>query len=138
MYTISVVIFLATTLGRSNAQYGVSDVVVQVIVSNFVFQGDFRMKHRSLIGHCQGITFNLIIVRVNGARGPVSSVLQSTVLPQSGNTYPLRDMSSGGSRAQSKNGVFTDMNSEIDVDASIENKRATPSNPVYPSVRGEV
>ena len=33
MYTIGVIALFATILGRSNAQYGVSDVIVQVIVS---------------------------------------------------------------------------------------------------------
>ena len=32
MYTVSMIIFFGTTLAESNAQYGVSDVVVQVIV----------------------------------------------------------------------------------------------------------
>lgn len=34
MYTVCVIAFFGTTLGQSNAQYGVSDVVVQVIVSD--------------------------------------------------------------------------------------------------------
>lgn len=33
MYTITVIVFFGTTLAESNAQYGVSDVVVQMIVS---------------------------------------------------------------------------------------------------------
>lgn len=32
IYTICVIVFFGTTLAGSNAQYGVSDVVVQVIV----------------------------------------------------------------------------------------------------------
>jgi len=43
IYTVCIITFFGTTLAGSNAQYGVSDVVVQVI----------------------GITFNLIIIRVN-------------------------------------------------------------------------
>ena len=34
IYTMSVITFFGTTLGQSNAQYGTSDIVVQVIVSN--------------------------------------------------------------------------------------------------------
>lgn len=37
IYTICVIVFFGTTLAGSNAQYGVSDVVVQVIVrTNFL------------------------------------------------------------------------------------------------------
>lgn len=36
MYTLCVIIFFGTTLAESNAQYGVSDVVVQVIVSTYL------------------------------------------------------------------------------------------------------
>ena len=117
MYTISVVIFLATTLGRSNAQYGVSDVVVQVIVSNFVFQGDFRMKHRSLIGHCQGITFNLIIVRVDAARGSTASVLQPTIFPSTEGTCGVRNIDTLSPGTPVFN--IRDGKSELDVTADV-------------------
>ncbi|KAF7799231.1 hypothetical protein EIP86_010463 [Pleurotus ostreatoroseus] len=69
---MSVITFFGTTLGQSNAQYGTSDIVVQVI----------------------GITFNIIIVRVNNAQGPTASLLQSTIMPSSDGDYPMKDMRS--------------------------------------------
>lgn len=40
MYTVCVVIFFATSLGGSNAQYPISDVVVQMIVRTALIQSD--------------------------------------------------------------------------------------------------
>jgi hypothetical protein len=57
LYTVCVIIFFGTTLAGSNAQYGVSDVVVQVI----------------------GITFNLIIIRVHNGSAPESNFTSSTI-----------------------------------------------------------
>lgn len=70
LYTVCVIIFFGTTLAGSNSQYGVSDVVVQVI----------------------GITFNLIIIRVNnGTAADAEQFTTTTGLPaRSAPSYPLR------------------------------------------------
>ncbi|PSR99323.1 hypothetical protein PHLCEN_2v4136 [Hermanssonia centrifuga] len=65
MYTLCAIIFFGTTLAGSNAQYGVSDVIVQVI----------------------GITFNMIIIRVNNGTASEGISWNTSALPQS---YPLR------------------------------------------------
>ncbi|EKM60639.1 uncharacterized protein PHACADRAFT_246673 [Phanerochaete carnosa HHB-10118-sp] len=69
LYTVCVVIFFGTTLAGSNAQYGVSDVVVQVI----------------------GITFNLIIIRVNnGTAAEAKQFTTTSGALHSIRSFPLR------------------------------------------------
>lgn len=68
LYTVCVVTFFGTVLAGSNAQYGVSDVVVQVI----------------------GITFNLIIIRVNDGTAPECQFTTTSGLGRTAPGYPLR------------------------------------------------
>lgn len=43
--------------------------------------------------YAQGITFNLIIIRVNEGRGPSTSILHTTITePQGDGPFPLHDM----------------------------------------------
>lgn len=85
MYTVSVIIFFGTTLAGSNAQYGVSDVVVQIIVSYGLIAHPAFDPHRNSTP--QGIAFNLIIIRVSNGTAPdglpfsTSSGLPSTTYP---------------------------------------------------------
>ncbi|PSR70618.1 hypothetical protein PHLCEN_2v13506 [Hermanssonia centrifuga] len=74
IYTLSVIIFFATSVAGSNAEYAVSDVIVQLI----------------------GITFNLIIVQVN--TGDILSpgmAYPLTVIPPDGGETPLRKANNG-------------------------------------------
>ena len=55
MYTVTVIIFFGTTLAENNAQYGVSDVAVQVIVSTSCFLLIRRSRaHQACFHLCTG------------------------------------------------------------------------------------
>lgn len=56
MYTISVIVFFVVYLASNNAQYGVSDCVVQII----------------------GIAFNLVIIRVQQGRAIETSIMRAS------------------------------------------------------------
>ena len=99
LYTVCVIIFFGTNLAGSNAQYGVSDVVVQVIVRPSLHFTSFSfhlslISRRTLTEHTeQGITFNLIIIRVNNGMSPENNFTSSGGgTPHAAPSYPLQFM----------------------------------------------
>ncbi|THG98149.1 hypothetical protein EW026_g4000 [Hermanssonia centrifuga] len=107
MYTLSVVIFFATSIAGNNAQYGVSDVVVQII----------------------GITFNLIIIRVNSA-SIMSSGIQypsTVIVPNSGGGIPLRNVNKGHVTT-STFAISTEVGVDVEVVRSTDGDSETKDN----------
>jgi len=106
LYTVSVVVFVATYIAGSNANYGTSDNVVQII----------------------GICFNMIIIRVNSGEASTSSVtigasnsnsrLKLRVpAPQDAtlSNYPLSTF-----RAQTENSEITSKGDVLEINVSRE------------------
>ncbi|KAJ7431323.1 hypothetical protein FB451DRAFT_1157165 [Mycena latifolia] len=111
LYTISVIIFVATYIAGSNANYGTSDNVVQII----------------------GICFNMIIIRVNSSHAPGSTVapavstrmkLQARRPDTTFSSHPLSSFQSqmgpGDSDISTSKGKVLEINVSREVDLSEE------------------
>ena len=84
LHTITVAVFLVTVTVGSNALFVVSDINIQIIVNSFLVT---IAAYLLLMVHCQGINFNVFLVRAHHiGRSSSRGIIQSTVAQPIGNT----------------------------------------------------
>ena len=139
MYTISVIVFVATYIAGNNANYGTSDNVrlsFRYIFISVLINHSHVIYSRQVV-QIIGISFNLIIIRVDSGNSFTStkytnasiSNLEANITPNrkrgQAETYPLSILQTEGDIQPSSGAVEIEISKETHQDMFLQDQKQT-------------